>query len=69
MPRYLELMRMDKKAVGGSLRFVVLEGPGRAAVRHVDEAVVAATIESFEERDRAGGGGKDAGGKGRPRPA
>ena len=50
--RYLELMRMDKKAVGGSLRFVVLEGPGRAAVRHVDEAIVGETIESFEARPR-----------------
>ena len=34
--RYLELMRMDKKAAAGQLRFIVLEGPGRAAVRGVD---------------------------------
>ena len=38
---------------GGRRRACVsslLEGPGRAAVRHVDEAIVAATIESFEAR-------------------
>ncbi len=45
--RYLELMRMDKKAEAGQLRFIVLEGPGRAAVRGADAAAVAATIESF----------------------
>jgi 3-dehydroquinate synthase len=45
--RYLELMRMDKKAVAGALRLIVLEGPGRALVRPVDEESVAATIESF----------------------
>ncbi len=38
---------MDKKAEAGNLRFVVLEGPGRAAVRAVDEATVAATIDFF----------------------
>ena len=45
--RYLELMRMDKKAQAGQLRFILLEGPGRAAVRGADAAAVAATIESF----------------------
>jgi len=66
--RYLELMRMDKKAVGGSLRFIVLEGPGRAAVRPVDEAIVAATIEAFQGRGRPGSGGNDEGEPGRARP-
>jgi len=66
--RYLELMRMDKKAVGGSLRFIVLEGPGRAAVRPVDEAIVAATIEAFQGRGRPGSGGNDKGEPGRARP-
>ena len=28
--RYLELMRVDKKAEGGEIRFVVIEAPGRA---------------------------------------
>ena len=45
--RYLELMRMDKKAQGGKMRFVLLEGPGQAVLRGVDEALVAATIEHF----------------------
>jgi 3-dehydroquinate synthase len=31
--RYLELMQVDKKAEGGRLRFVVLEGIGRARLR------------------------------------
>ena len=44
--RYVELMRMDKKAEAGEIRFIVLEGPGRAAVRGADAAVVAATIEA-----------------------
>jgi 3-dehydroquinate synthase len=47
--RWLDLMRMDKKAAAGALRFVVLEGPGRATVRTVDPGVAAATIEAFVE--------------------
>jgi 3-dehydroquinate synthase len=31
--RWLELMRVDKKAEGGEIRFVVIESPGRAALR------------------------------------
>jgi len=31
--RYLELMQMDKKAAGGRVRFVLLEGLGRAVLR------------------------------------
>lgn len=38
--RYLELMRVDKKAEGGEIRFVVIEAPGRAAVRPVSEPMV-----------------------------
>ncbi|MGZ8259037.1 MAG: 3-dehydroquinate synthase [Caldimonas sp.] len=53
--RYLELMRMDKKAAAGSLRFVVLEGPGRAARRTVDAGAAAATVEAFAEVDGAAG--------------
>jgi 3-dehydroquinate synthase len=45
--RYVELMRMDKKAEAGEIRFIVLEAPGKAAVRGADAAVVAATIEAF----------------------
>ncbi len=42
--RYLELMRHDKKAEGGELRFVVIEAPGRAGVRPVADALVRETI-------------------------
>ena len=45
--RYLDLMRLDKKTMAGALRFVVLEGAGRAALRAVDPAAVAATIDAF----------------------
>jgi 3-dehydroquinate synthase len=31
--KYLELMQVDKKAAGGKLRFILLEGLGRAALR------------------------------------
>ena len=47
LERWLDLMRMDKKAAAGALRFVVVEGPGRARLRTVDAATVAATIEAF----------------------
>jgi 3-dehydroquinate synthase len=43
--RYLELMRVDKKAEGGEIRFVVIESLGRAAVRPAPDAVVAGVIE------------------------
>jgi 3-dehydroquinate synthase len=42
--RWLELMRVDKKAEGGELRFVVLEAVGRAAVRTAPDALVRQTI-------------------------
>ena len=38
--RYLELMRVDKKAEGGEIRFVVLAAPGSAEVRAVPDAMV-----------------------------
>jgi 3-dehydroquinate synthase len=38
--RYVELMRVDKKAEAGEIRFVVLEGPGRAGVRGAPDALV-----------------------------
>jgi len=49
--RYVELMRMDKKAEAGEIRFIVLAGPGKAAVRSADPAAVAATIEAFGGSD------------------
>ena len=42
--RYLELMRLDKKSEGGEIRFVVIEGPGRAAVRPAPDALVKLVI-------------------------
>ncbi len=43
--RYLELMRVDKKAEAGEIRFVVIESLGRAAMRPADDALVARVIE------------------------
>jgi 3-dehydroquinate synthase len=43
--RYLQLMRMDKKAEGGEIRFVVIDGPGRAAVRSAPDALVRQVID------------------------
>ncbi len=42
--RYLELMRVDKKAQGGDIRFVLLDGEGHATVRAAPEGVVADVI-------------------------
>ena len=44
--RYLELMRLDKKAEAGEMRFVVIEAPGRAGVRPAPDALVAQVIEA-----------------------
>jgi len=38
--RYLQLMRHDKKAEAGQIRFVVIESPGRAAVRPAPDHLV-----------------------------
>ncbi|RYF46096.1 MAG: 3-dehydroquinate synthase, partial [Comamonadaceae bacterium] len=43
--RYLKLMRVDKKAEGGEIRFVVIDGPGRAVVRSAPDALVRAVID------------------------
>jgi 3-dehydroquinate synthase len=45
-PRYLELMRVDKKARAGEIRFVVIESPGRAGVRTAPDALVTQVIEA-----------------------
>jgi 3-dehydroquinate synthase len=42
--RWLDLMRVDKKAEGGSLRFVVIEAIGRASLRPVPDALVRETL-------------------------
>ena len=43
--RYLELMRIDKKAEGGEIRFVLIDGPGRAVVRPAPDALVRSVID------------------------
>ncbi len=44
--RYLALMRLDKKALGGEIKFVVIDGPGRSAVRSANDAMVREVIDS-----------------------
>ncbi len=44
--RYLQLMRHDKKAEGGELRFVVIEQPGRAGVRAAPDDLVRQVIQA-----------------------
>ena len=48
--RWLELMRVDKKAEAGEIRFVVIEAPGRAALRGVAEATVLRVIQRHTAR-------------------
>ncbi len=43
--RYLELMRVDKKAEAGEIRFVVISGPGHATVRSAPDALVREVID------------------------
>ena len=44
MDRWMALMRVDKKAEGGEIRFVVIDGLGRAAMRPAPDALVAEVI-------------------------
>ncbi|WP_431095141.1 3-dehydroquinate synthase [Polaromonas aquatica] len=43
--RYLELMRIDKKSEAGEIRFVVIDGPGKAVVRSAPDALVRGVID------------------------
>jgi 3-dehydroquinate synthase len=47
--RYLELMRVDKKAQGGEIRFVLIEAPGRALVRAAPDALVRDVLASHTD--------------------
>jgi 3-dehydroquinate synthase len=38
--RYLQLMRVDKKAQAGEIRFVLIEAPGKAVLRSAPDALV-----------------------------
>jgi len=42
--RYLELMRVDKKAEAGEIRFVLIEALGRAGMHGAPDALVAEVI-------------------------
>lgn len=44
--RYLELMRIDKKSEAGEIRFVLIDGPGRAVVRPAPDALVREVIDA-----------------------
>ena len=45
--RYLALMRVDKKSERGEIRFVLLDGPGRATLRPAPDAEVAAVVDAL----------------------
>jgi len=42
--RYLQLMRVDKKAEAGAIRFVLIEALGRAGLHAVPDALIAETL-------------------------
>ena len=44
--RYLALMRVDKKAEGGEIKFVVIDGAGQASVRGAPDALVREVIDA-----------------------
>jgi 3-dehydroquinate synthase len=44
--RYLALMRVDKKAEAGEIRFVLIDGAGRAVVRSAPDALVREVIDA-----------------------
>jgi 3-dehydroquinate synthase len=42
--RYLQLMRVDKKAEAGEIRFITIDAPGRAGIRPAPDAMVRGVI-------------------------
>jgi 3-dehydroquinate synthase len=44
--RYLALMRVDKKAEDGEIRFVVIDGPSRASLRSAPDALVRKVLDA-----------------------
>jgi 3-dehydroquinate synthase len=44
--RYMELMSVDKKAEGGEVRYILLDGIGRAKIQAVDDALVIQTLQA-----------------------
>ena len=47
LPRWFELMRVDKKAADGDIRYVLLDGPGRACLRAAPAAIVEQVIRRY----------------------
>jgi 3-dehydroquinate synthase len=43
---YMHHMRVDKKAQAGDIRFVLIDGPGRAVVRGAPDALVAEVLQN-----------------------
>jgi 3-dehydroquinate synthase len=50
LERWLDLMRVDKKAEGGQTRFIVIEAPGRARLQPVPDDTVRRVIERHGHR-------------------
>lgn len=44
--RYLQLMKIDKKSDAGEIRFVLIDGPGKAIVRTAPEVLVRGVIDA-----------------------
>ncbi|MDR2331888.1 MAG: 3-dehydroquinate synthase [Burkholderiaceae bacterium] len=44
--RYLKLMRVDKKSEAGEIRFVLIDGPGKAVVKPAPDALVREVIDA-----------------------
>mgnify|MGYP003582346658 FL=1 len=44
--RYLQLMRIDKKSEAGEIRFVLIDGPGKAVVLPAPDALVREVIDA-----------------------
>jgi 3-dehydroquinate synthase len=42
--KYLELMQVDKKTHAGEIRFILIDGPGKACIRAADASVVRQVI-------------------------
>jgi 3-dehydroquinate synthase len=47
LPQWFQLMGVDKKASDGDIRFVLIDGLGKAVVRGAPDALVAEVVESL----------------------
>jgi len=52
LAQWFELMRIDKKAEGGEIRFIVIEAPGQASLRPAPDSLVERVIERHSARTR-----------------